>query len=338
MTRAVRTMAAGEAAEAGAARPAPRKRLRAAASLVVAAPVAKQTARYLCSNWAELRGVRAEAAAGLSTFFSEQLWSPCQAIVNQILFRERSNLMDRAAIDDAETSLQNMLRDFLGDKRNKIPDHIRREAVKTMDMSVVSRQLEQETRGALRGTVNGRIPRMLLIQAAFLKKELLHAMEAIDELFQANQVTLRLISVVPAALVILGVVRASKSFVHAASSRRLEPTTLVHRSMRASVREMERLLTSSRGFVGDQDLDSKLGAASRSLLSHEETGKLAFHLHGLQTTLRQNNSRFEARTRRGLEEDLADITGGNGLTVVQQVAVVRRMQRSYPFLRPAQGV
>ena len=40
----------------------------------------------------------------------------------------------------------------------------RREAVKTMDMSVVSRQLEQETRGALRGTVNGRIPRMLLIQ------------------------------------------------------------------------------------------------------------------------------------------------------------------------------
>ena len=40
----------------------------------------------------------------------------------------------------------------------------RREAVKTMDMSVVSRQLERETRGALRGTVNGRIPRMLLIQ------------------------------------------------------------------------------------------------------------------------------------------------------------------------------
>ncbi|CAM9696972.1 unnamed protein product [Laminaria digitata] len=219
---------------------------------------------------------------------------------------------------------------------------IRREAVKTMDMSVVSRQLERETRGALRGTVNGRIPRMLLIQAAFLKKELLHAMEAIDELFQANQVTLRLISVVPAALVILGVVRGSKSFVHAASSRRLEPTTLVHRSMRASVRKMERLLTSSRRerdwFVGDQDLDGELGAASRSLLSNEETGKLAFHLHELQTTLRQNNSRFEARTRRGLEEDLADLTSGNGLTVVQQIAVVRRMQRSYSFLRPAQGV
>ena len=48
-----------------------------------------------------------------------------QAILSQILFRERSNLMDRAAIDDAETSLQNMLRDFLSDKKNKVPDNIR---------------------------------------------------------------------------------------------------------------------------------------------------------------------------------------------------------------------
>ena len=45
--------------------------------------------------------------------------------MKQVLFRERSNLMDVAAIDDAETSLQNMLRDFLSDKKNKIPDLIR---------------------------------------------------------------------------------------------------------------------------------------------------------------------------------------------------------------------
>ena len=45
ITRAVRAMAAGEAAEAGAARPAPWKRVRAAAGFAVAAPVAQQTAR-----------------------------------------------------------------------------------------------------------------------------------------------------------------------------------------------------------------------------------------------------------------------------------------------------
>lgn len=60
------------------------------------------------------------------------------------------------------------------------------------------------------------------------------------------QVTLRLISVVPAALLILVAARLSKSVVYAAASRKLEPTTLVHRSMRASLRNMDRLLTSSR--------------------------------------------------------------------------------------------
>lgn len=61
-----------------------------------------------------------------------------------------------------------------------------------------------------------------------------------------QQVTLRLISVIPAALLIFAGVKVSRSFAHAASSRRLEPTALVHRSMRASLREVERLLTSSR--------------------------------------------------------------------------------------------
>lgn len=42
--------------------------------------------------------------------------------------------------------------------------HGREEAAETMDMSVVSRKLEKETKSSVRGTVNGRIPRMLLIQ------------------------------------------------------------------------------------------------------------------------------------------------------------------------------
>lgn len=41
----------------------------------------------------------------------------------------------------------------------------REKAVAAADMSVVSRQLEETSRGTLRGTLNGRIPRMLLIQA-----------------------------------------------------------------------------------------------------------------------------------------------------------------------------
>lgn len=41
------------------------------------------------------------------------------------MFRERTNLMDKDALDDAETSLQNMLRDFVNDKKNEVPENLR---------------------------------------------------------------------------------------------------------------------------------------------------------------------------------------------------------------------
>lgn len=48
-----------------------------------------------------------------------------QAIAKQIFFRERTNLMDKDALDDAEMSLQNMLRDFVNDRQNEIPEDLR---------------------------------------------------------------------------------------------------------------------------------------------------------------------------------------------------------------------
>ncbi|CAM9144905.1 unnamed protein product [Scytosiphon promiscuus] len=338
ITRALRVLAAQQAAEAGAARPAHWRRVRRIVRLAIVVPVAVRSARYAQNNRAELGHVATEAATGVTSFFSDQLWKPCEAIGKQVFFQERANLMDKDSLEDAETSLQNMLRDFVSDKQNEVPEELREEAAETMDMSVVSRKLEKETKSSVRGTVNGRIPRMLLIQATFLKKELLHLMEAIDELFRANQVTLKLISVVPAALLIFAVVKVSTPFVHAVSSRRWEPTALVHRSMRGSLREMERLLTSSRGFVGRRGLgDEPMGVASLGLLEDQEMGKMALHLHKLQTTLRLNGSRFDSRTRRKLEEDLADLMARGRPTVSQQVAVVRRMQRSYAFFRSEGG-
>lgn len=60
------------------------------------------------------------------------------------------------------------------------------------------------------------------------------------------------------------------------------------------------------------------------------------YLHTLQTTLRKNSSRFDTRARRALEEDLSDMTR-DSTTVLQQMEIIRRLQRSYPFLRPEGG-
>lgn len=48
-----------------------------------------------------------------------------QAIAKQVLFRERTNLMDKDSLEDAETSLQNMLRDFVRDRENEVPEDLR---------------------------------------------------------------------------------------------------------------------------------------------------------------------------------------------------------------------
>ncbi|CAM9801119.1 unnamed protein product, partial [Ectocarpus sp. 12 AP-2014] len=152
ITRALRSLAAKEAAEAGAARPANWRRLRRAARLAVVVPVAVRSARYARSNREELGRITTEAATGVSSFFSDQLWQPCEAIGKQVFFRERSELMDKDSLEDAETSLQNMLHDFVYDDKNNVPEDLREEAVAAMDMSVVSRELEEETKYSIRGT------------------------------------------------------------------------------------------------------------------------------------------------------------------------------------------
>lgn len=48
-----------------------------------------------------------------------------QAIGKQVFFRERSELMDKDSLEDAETSLQNMLHDFVYDDKNNIPEDLR---------------------------------------------------------------------------------------------------------------------------------------------------------------------------------------------------------------------
>ncbi|CAM9896846.1 unnamed protein product, partial [Choristocarpus tenellus] len=181
-----------------------------------------------------------------------------KAIVNQVFFRQKLHIMDDSALEDAQVSLQNMLRDFLEDTGGDIPEEERAQSVMAMDMSVVSRELERASPQTLRATVSGKIPRMLLIQVAFLKKELLQAMGAIDELFSTTQasasisppppsiVILQLISAVPAGLALFIAYRFLRSVINAIVSQRLEPTRIIHGEMRRCVREVERLLTSSR--------------------------------------------------------------------------------------------
>lgn len=80
--------------------------------------------------------------------------------------------------DTQKTSTQ----DFIKDNYPQMPEAEKRALAESMDMSVVSSRYEVALPQAIKHVVTGDIVRMLLIQVQFIKKELLVAMSAIDEL------------------------------------------------------------------------------------------------------------------------------------------------------------
>lgn len=138
----------------------------------------------------------------------------------------------------------------------------------------------------MQSIVSGKIARLVLIQLQFVKKELLVAMQAIDELFNANQVNLQLLAITPAVLSILSLQILSKTFIVAlratSRGRVAESASAIHRDLRDCVRDVERSLSLSNGF-NDGD----------ALLSSIQLGKLLSALHRLQSILVVNSTIFD---------------------------------------------
>jgi len=218
-----------------------------------------------------------------------------------------------------------MLNDFLVQHRPKITDKERRSFVESMDMSPISEEYELELRRPIQNLVSGRIARLVLIQLQFVKKELLVAMQAIDELFNANQVNLQLLAVTPAIFSIILIQQIARTVVAAAKSssrgRFIESTTAVQRELRSGMRECERMLSTSPGYHRNENSTSSL-----------ELGRLMSVLHRLQCVLVLNSSHFDDLSLRQIQEDLRDMATA-GLSVAQRLAMVERIIRSYPFMQ-----
>ena len=81
-----------------------------------------------------------------------------------------------------------------------------------MDMTPISQEYERELRRPIQNLVSGRLARLLLIQLQFVKKELLVAMQGIDEIFTAQQVNMQLLAITPAVLSFFMLQQAIKKF------------------------------------------------------------------------------------------------------------------------------
>ncbi len=128
----------------------------------------------------------------------------------------------------------------------------------------------------------------MAVVCQFFKKDLLSAMSAIDDLYNANQLNLQAFALVPAFIVGVGLFWGTSNIFQVLTTKRIQRTVVVHRSMRGLLRDVERLLTCSKGFPRE------------GYLSLDEVGLLTVYVFNLLRLLGIHSSRFDRRYIRAL--------------------------------------
>jgi nuclear-control-of-ATPase protein 2 len=150
--------------------------------------------------------------------------------------------------------------------------------------------------------VSGKIARLVLIQLQFVKKELLVAMQAIDDLFNANQVNLQLLAITPAVLSVLALNVLTKTLWAAVRTtsrgKTVESSAAISRELRNALRSVERVLLLS--VSGNTSIAVGSEATGKEL-SPEDMGRILSGVHRMQGLLVVNSNLFDASTRRQLQ-------------------------------------
>ncbi|RLN55022.1 hypothetical protein BBJ29_006854 [Phytophthora kernoviae] len=280
---------------------------------------------WVVNNQKEFLAGIATLSTALQDFLNEHMVEPLQAIFQEVVLNQKPEIQDAMALLDTKQSLRRMLSDFVKDTNPNVAHAEMNRIMDEMDMSVVSLQYEKQLASAVRNLMTGDIVRMLLIQVQFIKKELMVAMGAIDELMHANQLNMQILATIPTFLVFGGLYKLVTSTFHMIykrmSDRLFYDSTEIAGFLRNNLRDIERLLNKqNRGSASD---DAVLGV--------RDLGFLILLLHQLRDLFDSYRSFFQEEEQERFEEDLDDLIG-EGLLVSQQLAVIQRMYHSHPFL------
>ncbi len=167
----------------------------------------------------------------------------------------------------------------------------------------------------------------------------MNALLAMDEMRASTNFNMNLAAVTPFVLLVWATQKAFK-FVFYATLRMAKSREETYGSFFFILTEMERLLVmrenppvplSHRPVVHDNASQASMGD---SVLNADDLGMLMLHIHELRTVLWQDRKRFSTNIVRSVAEDLAELAGERGaVSVRQQLQIIARMCRTYPFLR-----
>ncbi len=268
-------------------------------------------------RWNKVASMAASTRDWLHLHVSE----PTKLMVDELIFDKTLEVSDTKAIKEAKASLVRMLSDYLATKNPDMSPEDVAVAAAAMDMDTIEKDYEAEIRNPVFNMMRGEVVRLILLQVQFIKKELLVAMGAIDQLMRESHFSVQMMAMMPAMIM-----SGAMYFVGRAVYRRflsLLPDPRDHiRRIRVTMRDVDRALAA-------------LEAAERvgRPASDYACGTLVINLHRVAQLLAQRKYDLLSIEWERIGEDLKDLNTA-GMSASTRRGVVRRMRATYTFLHP----
>lgn len=280
------------------------------------------------------------ASQKILNFFDEHVVRPCFAIYHE-LTKGTESISDRAARDTAIITLKQMILSWLDENYPEMSESQKWDVADKMDISLIEAMKERNMKTIYE--LNSVI-RMSFIEAQFIKKEMMNALVALDDMQASTNFNMNLAAITPFVLLMWTAKRVF-SYVVYTTFKWGKSREETYASIFRCVTEMERLLIMRNNppsppvrHHGDSLLDTSscgTAPAGDSVLDSDDLGMLMLHIHEIRTILWDERRRFSNNVLRSVSEDLAELSGERGaLSVRQQLLIVERMNRSYTFMRP----
>ncbi|KAL7564526.1 hypothetical protein ACA910_017681 [Epithemia clementina (nom. ined.)] len=265
-------------------------------------------------------------------FVVTRIKTPMVAIFEEI-WKGRASFSDKKARMEAIEVLKQMIKSWLDDSYPNMPEKERQRLADAMDVSLVEK-MKAEYMDSL-GLNTLEVVRMSFIEMQWLKKEMMNALHAMDEVMSANDINMNLAAITPVFMIVYVQTRIIR-YLFYALLRLGKSREETYASFRAILLDIERLLV-----MRDNPPDTRGGKADDprtahdpSVLGADDLGMLMLLIHECRTIMWREQRRFSANMIRSVNEDLSELAGERGaVSIKQQLQIVARMTRSYPFLK-----
>jgi hypothetical protein len=245
----------------------------------------------------------------VSSFVKERLRDPIRAIFNELL-KGRENFSDSKARAEAVETLKKMIESWLEDYHPHMSPEERRAMAEAMDVTMVEKTKEESMKTFYE--INNVI-RMSFIEMQYMKKEMMNALNAMDEMMSANDINMNLAAITPVFLVSYFSTRIFK-FMYYALLKLGKSREETFASFRDILTDIDRLLV-MRDNPPPPPGHSESELASHvapCVLGRDDLGMLMLLIHECRTIMWRDRHRFQPKVIANVSEDLDEIAGERG--------------------------